>query len=883
MSLWRQLTRGLRNLTHRAQADRDIAAEVEHYLDEATAMFQAGGLSAEEARRAARLELGGITAVRQRVRGYGWENLVDTIATDVRYGIRRLRRSPVFTAVGAATLALGIGASTAIFSAINPVLFQSLPYPDAERLMMIWDGQNGTRTDVTFGTYREVSERTRSFESLAVMRPLQATLTGVAEPERLDGQSVSADYFRTLRVRPAHGRDFRESDDQPNAPAVVLISDGLWRRRFAGDATIVGRQVAFNEVPVTVIGVLPSAFENVLHPTAEIWSTLQYDRALPLNGREWGHHLRMVGRLRPDANPNQATLELAAIARTKLEEFPRPAWASLQDGFTASRLQDDLTRGVRPVLYAVLGAVILLLTIACVNVTNLLLARGAERRTELAVRAALGASRWRLVGQLLAESLLLAGLGGICGAAVAYAAVNAVMTASPPELPRAGAIDVDGSVLAFALGLTTLVGLVIGVVPAFYGSRAGVQGGVQQRSIRIAGGPQLTRRVLVVAQVALAVVLLIGTGLILRSLQQLFAVPPGFEPARLLTMQVQTAGRRFRNPETTHQFFTQALDAVRQIPGVTGAAFTSQLPLTGDEDVWGVHFESVPTAAADEDRDGYRYAVSPGYFETMGIPLRTGRVLNGSDDARAPGTVVINESFARRRLPGLDPIGQRVRVGPNTGPWFTVVGVVGDVKHTSLAVTRADAVYMTAAQWVRFADNARWLVVRTQHDAAALTPLIRRTISSVDENQPILRVATMDERVRASAAERRFALLMFEAFGLVALVLAAIGTYSLLAGNVSERTREIGVRAALGASRQNLLALVFRQGMTLAGLGMVIGVAGGAIASSALVTLLFGVSRLDAATHLAVIVLLAGVSGVACTIPAWRATQIHPSMALTVE
>ena len=883
MNLWRQLARGVRTLTNRARADAEIDEEVEHYLDELTAMFQARGLPPEEARRAARLELGSVTAVRQRVRGYGWEHLVDTTAFDLRYAVRRLRRSPVFTIVGALTLALGIGASTAIFSAVNPVLFRPLPYPDPGRLLMIWDGQSGATIDVTFGTYRDLRERSRSFESIAVMRPLQATLTGVAEPERLDGQYVSADYFRTLGVRPALGRDFQESDDQPNAPFVVLISHALWHRRFGGDRSIVGGRIAFNEVPVTVIGVLPSGFENVLNPSAEIWSPLQYDRSLPLNGREWGHHLRMIGRLSPDASLDHARLELDAVARTMLKEFPRPEWASLRNGFFSSRLQDDLTRDVRPVLFAVLGAVILLLTIACVNVTNLLLARGAERRTELALRAALGASKWRLIRQLLVESLLLAGLGGVCGIAMAHAAVDAMMPVIPSELPRVGSIDVDVWVLAFTVSLTTLVGLVIGVVPAFHGSRAEAHGGVQQRSARITTGHQPIRRVLVVVQVALAVVLLISAGLLLRSLQHLLAVPPGFDSSELLTMQVQTAGLRFRDANTSHRFFADVLDALRRVPGVTAAAFTSQLPLTGVEDVWGVHFESIPTSAAEEDHDGYRYAVSPGYFEVMGIPLRRGRALNASDDDRAPGAAVINESFARRRLPGLDPIGQRVRVGPNSGPWFTVVGVVGDVKHTSLSATRSDAIYVTAAQWTRFADNARWLVVRTERDAAALTPAVRRAIQSVDKNQPILRIATMDERVRASAAQRRFALLLFEAFGIVALVLAAIGTYSLLSGSVTERTREIGVRAALGASRQNVLALVLRQGMTLAGFGIVIGVVGGGIVSSALETLLFGVSRLDSTTYLGVIVLLAGVSATACTIPAWRAARIPPSIALSSE
>jgi putative ABC transport system permease protein len=377
-------------------------------------------------------------------------------------------------------------------------------------------------------------------------------------------------------------------------------------------------------------------------------------------------------------------------------------------------------------------------------------------------------------------------------------------------------------------------------------------------------------------------VLLVAAGLLLRSMHRLFAIPPGFDARNVLTMQVQTAGQRFRDAETTHRFFSQVIEAVQRVPGVSAAAFTSQLPLTGDEDVWGVHFESVPSAAADESRDGYRYAVSPGYFDALGIPLRAGRMLDERDNLSAPLAVVINESFAKRRIPGVNPLGQRLKIGPDSSPWFTVVGVVGDVTQMSLANSRSDAVYMTAAQW-RFDDNARWLVVRATTDAASLTRDIRDAIRSVDSDQPILRLATMDERLRASAADRRFALLLFEAFGIVALVLAAVGTHSLLSGSVAERTREIGVRSALGATRSRIVTLVLRQGMMLTGLGVAIGLVGAFIASRALVTLLFGISQLDPITYLAVAGVLTGVSLIACGMPAWRAARVHPSIALRYE
>ena len=886
MSVWRQFSRGVRSLVNRPATDRDIADEVEQYLDDAAAAFEASGLSAEEARRAARRQLGSVTAVREQVRAHGWENVIETTIADIRHAARRVRRYPVQAIVAALTLALGIGASTAIFSAVNPVLFQPLPYPDAGRLMLIWDAQGGSRLDVTFGTYRELLARSRSFESMTVMRPVQPTLTGVTEPERLDGQYVSADFFRVLDVRPALGRDFEAADDQvfqPNGPFVAIVSDTLWRRRFSADPALVGRQILLNDVPVTVVGIMPAGFENVLSPTAEIWSTLKYDTALPLNGREWGHHLRLVGRVRAGLDPETARQELDAIARTTMAEYPRPQWAALQDGFIANPLQDELTRSVRPALIAVAGAVILLLTIACVNVTNLLLAQGAARRDELLIRTSLGASRSRIIRQLLSETVLLATIGGALGVVFAHMTVDALLALTPPELPRANTIGVDTQVLVFAAGLTILIGLLVGLLPARHGFSASVPGGAPQHSMRIASGHQLTRRSLVVVQVALALMLLVAAGLLLRSLQHLFAMPPGFNPNQLLTLQVQTAGQRFRDAGTTHHFFDQALEAVLQVPGVTAVGFTSQLPLTGDQDEWGVHLETVPRAAADETHDTYRYAISPGYFEAMGIPLRAGRALDEHDVAGAPLAAVINESMAKRRLPGLDPIGQRLHIGPNSGPWFTVVGVVSDVTQTSLAVTRSDAVYITAEQWGRFVDNARWLVIRTQHDAAALTPAVRRAIAAVDKDQPIIRVATMDERVKTSAADRRFALLLFEAFGITALSLAAIGTYSLLAGSVTERTRELGIRAALGASRLNILVLVLRQGMTLTGLGIAIGVVGAGIASRALVTLLFGITTLDAITYVGVAALLTGVSLLACAMPAWRAARVRPAVALRFE
>ena len=876
MSRWRQLTRGLRALTGRSAADRDVADEVQHYLEQAAAAHEARGLSAGDALRAARLELGGVTRVREEVRSYGWENLVDSLFADLRYAARRLRAAPGFTAVTVLTLALGIGGTTAIFSAVSPILFEPLPYPDAGHVAMVWEAFNaGGRQEGTFGMYAELKERAHSLDAIAVLRPWEPTMTGTDQPERFAGQRVSASYFHVLGVLPALGRDFEAAEDRFGGPRVVILGDALWRRRFGADSAIIGRSIILDGDPVVVIGVMPRRFENVLAPSAALWAPLQYD----LREYSWGHHLRTVARLKPGIGIDQASREVDVLGRALAKQHtdsygPRAA-------FAVHALQDDLTRGVKPALLAILAAVTLVLVIACVNVTNLLLARGVQRRGEFALRAALGAGRDRLTRQLLTESLALALLGGALGMVVAMLGVRALVALSPPGLPRAGAIAVNGAVFAFGLALTTLIGLAFGVFPALQAARSDPNQELQHGSQRTVGGHRKTRGALVVAEVALALVLLVSSGLLLRSLQRLFAIETGFDGSNLLTMEVQVAGHRYDADSTMVRFFEQALEAVRHVPGVRAAALTSQLPLSGDLDEYGVHIELNPTDRR-EAGSTFRYGVSPGYIEMMRIPLRRGRVFDEHDRAGAPQVALVSESFARTVLKGLEPIGQRMRIGPATGLPYTVVGVVGDVKQVSLTLGEANAIYIPESQW-HFGDNPMSLVVKSGGDAASLAPAIRRAIWSVDKDQPIVRVAMMEDLLAATAAERRFALILFEAFALAALVLAAAGIYGVLSGSVAERTREIGVRAALGATRGSLVAMVVRQGMTLTGLGVAIGLAGAVASSRVIISLLFGVSRLDPVTYLSVIALLAGVSAIACGVPAWRAARVDPASTLRAE
>jgi len=867
-------------LARRRNADRDLDDEVEHYIEQGTAELIAAGHSPAEARRLAIMQLGNATVTREEVRAYGWENAVDSMITDLRYSARRLRNSLGFTTVTVVTLALGIGATAAVFSVVNPILFKPLPYPDAGRIVTISDrAADGSRADVTFGTYREILARSRSFDALAVMRPWQPTVTGEGEPERLDGQRVSASYFRVLGVPPAFGRDFDDSFDVPGAPNVVLLGAALWRRRFGGDSAIIGQPVLLDGVSHLVIGVMPSALENVLAPAAELWTPLKYDRSLPVQGREWGHHLRMIGRLRASASIEQAARDLNTIAGEPIAEFARVPWASLTRGLLASTLHADITNQVKPVLLAILGAVVLVLLIACVNVTNLLLGRSVQRRAELAMRTTLGASRPRLVRQLVTESLLLAAIGGVLGMFVAESGVRTLVALSPAELPRLNAIRLDGDAFIFVAVLTTLIGLAIGAIPALQLTRRPVADQLRSKSRSSTGNHRAVRSALVVAEVSLALVLLVGAGLLLRSVHRLLGVAPGFDSSRVLAMQVQTAGPRFGNDSVTQRFFREALQAVREVPGVVSAGFTSQLPLTGDVDRYGAQFESVRDDR--EDRSAFTYAVTPGYLETMRIPRLSGRPINERDLAGASVSVLVSQSLARRMFPGRDAIGQRLHVGSTDQPWYTIVGVVGDVRQASLAETSADAVYIPSVQWY-VANRAMWLVVRA-NEVARLAPAIRRAVWSVDKNQPIARVALMDELVAASASDRRFALVVLEMFALAALVLAATGIYGVLAGGVAERTREIGVRAALGATRGAILGMVVRHGLGMTALGVAIGTAGAVAASRALGSLLFGVTPLDAVTYLGTAALLFVVSATACWIPAWRAARVDPAITLRTE
>lgn len=885
MSIFRQISRGLAALMNGRDADRAVDDEVRHYLEQATIAHIARGLAYEDAVRAATLEIGNTTVVREQVRTSGWEHLLETIAADVRYAFRRLRNTPGFTATAVTTLAVGTGASTAVFSALSPILLEPLPFPFASRVVAVEDrSDQGTPMPATLGTYDELRARTRSFDELAAADRWQPSLTGTGSRERLEGQRVTANYFKVFGANPIAGRTFTEAEDEPGGTKVAIVSDAFLQRRLAGDRSIVGRTIELDGDPYVVVGVMPHGFPNVLSPRVNVWRPLAERSTGELNSRAWGHHYDVVGRLSPATTVAVATREILDIGRAPEPSFARPAWADLKRGLIVRPLQDAVSGGARPALYVIIGAVLLLLAIASVNVTNLLLARSAQRRPELAMRMALGAGRSRLARQLLTESVVLALLGGVLGLGLAQIGVRFLVALSPPGPPRVDAIRLDTRVFVFALALTALVGVLVGLVPAA-GALQSERTGLQHGSRRTTSRAGAARSVLVVAEVALALVLLVTAGLLLRSVQRLVSVAPGFDPANVLTVQVIEPGRAFASDVVRLQVFEQVVDAVRRVPGVASVALTSQVPLSGEVDGYGLEWQPKPAAKPGDDGSALRYAVTPGYIATMRIPLRRGRLLDASDRPGAPEAVVINESLARRVFGDRDPIGQRVRFGPEVGserPWRSVVGVGGDVKQYSLAVDAPDAFYVANGQWW-WVDNVLTLVIRTTGNAAALAPAIQRAVWSVNANLPIQRVATMTALVAASAGQRRSALTAMEAFATAALLLAAVGLYRVISGGVAERMREIGIRTALGATPRDVVRGIVGRSLILTLAGAVIGFVAAYASSRFLDSMRFSVSRFDLLTNAAVVALLASVTLLASWAPARRAPGIDPTITLRAE
>ena len=869
-----------RNLAHRSRVERDLADDVASYLELLAEEKMRQGMSPEAARRAARVELGGVEQVKERVRAVRTGAWLDTLALDLRHGVRMLARSPGFTAVALLALALGIGANTAIFSAVDGVLLRPLPYPDAGRLVLV--SRHFSRSTFPYGNlcladYLDWRAGNRAFEDPAVWNRRRFDLTGTGEPEEVGGAAVTAGFFSALRVRPLLGRVFRAGEDGPARERLAVVSESLWRRRFGGNPGIVGQAVDLDGNRATVVGVLPSSF-HFPRPDSEVWTNLVF--APP--ARRGPFFYRGLARLKPGVTAAQAQAELDAIAG-RIELGDR--WTAGLS-FPMQPLREAIVGDARPALLVLFGAVSLVLLIAAVNVANLLLARATARDREMAVRLALGAGRARLVRQLLTESGLLALGGGAAGVAVAALAVALLRAWNPGNLPRIEEVHLDARVLAFTLLISVGTGVLFGLAPALQGSRADLAAASKQgRGSSASAGRRRARAVLVVAEIALSLLLLAGAALLLQSFVRLQRVETGMAapPAEVLTMQISPSAAKYRDDKTSIAFYQRLLERVRHVPGVEAAAVGDSLPpdREGDADTYVI--AGRPLAQGELNPVTSAPTVSADYFRALGIPLLRGRSFDQLDRQGSPPVAILSEGMARRDFAGQDPIGQRLKAsGPElTGsPYMEIVGVVGNTKYLGLASPLGAAYYQASAQ---NGGQKQFLVVRAAVPAAALAPLLRREVQSIDRDVVAGAAATMEQALADSVAQPRFRTLLLAAFAAVALLLAAIGIYGVIAYSVEQRTHEIGLRMALGAGRAEILRLVVGQGANLALAGIGLGLGAALAGTRALAKLLFGVGATDPLTFVLVPALLAVVALAASFIPARRAAGIDPQQALKNE
>jgi putative ABC transport system permease protein len=799
-----------------------------------------------------------------------------TFLQDLRYGARMLARSPGFTLVAIVTLGLGIGANTAIFSAVNALLLRQLPYPSADRLVMVWQdmrARGGPATEwATPGNFTDW-RASGLFSAATAVQGWQPSLTGIGEAEPLVGEQVTHEYFTVLGIPPERGRTFTQEDDVPNAPRVTVISHALWQWRFGADPEVVGQSIVLGGEPHQIVGVMPAGFRPAVISVAQLWRPRRLNLANPSRGAVV---LRVVARLRPDITLEQASSSAAVLARQLEATHPD---SNRGVGINIVSLHEQVVGDIQRGLLMLLGAVAFVLLIACANIANLLLARASARAREIAVRLALGAGRRRLVRQLLTESLLLAASGGALGLLVGAWSIDALVTLAPQGAPRLEEIGLDARVLAFAIGLTMLTGLVFGIVPALQASRPDVTPTLKDGGRGSSGSTSYrTRRALIVFEVALALALLVGGGLLLRTLFRLQAFDLGFNPSGVLVGAVLPPRVAYPEPAQQVAFYDRLLERVAALPGIETAALSSIVPLGGDSDM-GILVEGQPPPRSPGDQlTAWYRLVSADYFRAMGIPLKQGRLFAAGEAAPA---VVVNEPAARRYWKGESPIGKRVRfASDDSAPWYTVVGVVGEVHMLGPRGDSRTEVYLPYWQFTELGTN---VIVKTGGRPEQLIPALRQAVRDVDPNTPVASVAPLSAIVAESIDIPRFFAALVGCFAVLALTLAVVGIYGVVAYSVGRRTPEIGVRMALGAGRRDIFALVVSDGLKLTAAGVAIGIAAAIGVSLAIRSLLFAVEPLDPLTFLATTVSLLLASTVACLLPAHRATRIDPMVALRRE
>jgi len=809
---------------------------------------------------------------------------MDTLLQDIRYGARMLLKSPGFTAVAVCSLALGIGANTAVFSVINAVLLKTLPYHEPQSIVLVWGedkAASNSRGQVSATDVADWRARNHVFEEITAFGSVRPSMTGSGEPQRVPGAQVGDGYFTVMHAKPLLGRVFTLEEQQDGQDYVVILGYGLWQRQFAGDPNVIGKTLMLSGRPHTVVGVMPADFESL--PTSLIDAPAELYRpvAEPPNEKERAsRHLRAIARLKPGVTLEQAQAEMDLIARQLAQEHPA---TNAGGGIHLVSLREDLIGRIRPALLMLFGAVGFVLLIACANVGNLLLARSAARNKEIAIRAALGAGRNRLVRQFMTESLLLSIAGGGLGVLAALWGTTLIESASANVLPMLGHIEIDTSVLVFTALMSVLTGILFGIIPAWRASRPDLNETLSDggRHSGAASTRSPLRSVLVVSEVALALVLLICAGLLIKSVMRLRDVDPGFKPDHIVTMNVWLPSAKYPKAPDWNSFFHRMIEQIEAMPGVEAAAVTSVLPVSDNFDRRMIEVEGQPKGPG-ENPDIDNYMITPDYLRVMSISLRQGRALTAQDTENAPLAVLVSETMARKLWPGADPIGQRVRFynsdPAELRPWRTVVGVVRDVRQYGLDTVAPMAMYETIAQ---FPTSAMTLVVRTTSDPSSMVGSIRREILALDKDQAVFNIATMEQLLSDSISLRRFSMFLLGLFASLALILAAIGIYGVIAQSVSQRTHEIGIRMALGAQARDVLKLVVRQGMSLTVVGIVIGLAGAFALTRLLANLLFGVGATDPTTFLWIPLFLASVSFLACYIPARRAAKLNPLTALS--
>lgn len=806
---------------------------------------------------------------------------MDTLWQDLRYALRVLRKNPGFTIVAVATLATGIGANTAIFSVVNAVLLRPLPFRDPDSLCLITERMPTIPVvGPSWLNFQDLRDRSRSFD-LAPARNTTVTLTGEGDPERLPAQQASSTLFPLLGVKALRGHTFTAAEDKPGAAPAVLLGYGFWQRKFAGAPDAIGKSITLDRTPHTIVGILPPSYQ-LIQPADVVVPFHPWAATLPPDDRSWHPGIIAVGRMRPGVSLEAARADMVTVMKGLEQQYPD---ANTNVGINVNRLHDQLVENIRPALMILLGAVGAVLLIACANIANLLLARATARRREIAMRTAIGAGRARLVRQLLTESVLLAVAGGAAGVLIAHLSIDPLVALAGASIPNVGAVSVDYPVLLFVCAAVMLAGILFGLGPALQSVRFDLVSALNEGARGSSGGgaQKRLRGALVVSEIAFAIVLLIGAGLLLRSFDRLQSVEPGFRPGNLLVADVPVSPRAYSRPEARMDFYGRLLDRVRALPGVTSAGAAMFLPVSGGGSQ--IHFNiqgRPPKSPRDFLIAAYR-PVTPRLHETLGIPLVRGRLLTDADNERAPFVVVINEAMARQYFPNQNPLGQRLQLGqspdPNE-PWHEIVGIVGNVRQNLATDPAAEMYYPIRQANTILPVNVVSVVLRTAGDPRGEVSALRAAARELDPNQPLVKIRTMEENIGASVAQPRFRTTLLGIFAGCALALSVVGLYGVMTYSVSRRASEIGIRMALGAQRGDILRMVLTEGLRLAVIGVAIGAAGALALTRLLKTFLYATAPTDPIAFAGAALLLTVVALLACYIPARRAMELDPVSSL---